>query len=224
MREKRYHFFKKVAATVGAKVVATGHTMDDQAETVIMRVIKGTTIKGLGGIMPVGTHGPLKVIRPLIEIEKSQILASLKRGRFSYCKDHTNDQMHYFRNRVRKSIIPYLERYNPRLKRSISLMAESLREDRAFIEDEKDKRKRISKNGAFISIELKDLVVQPKALQREILRDAIIKTGASVKKLTYRHWKDLDNFLRFKRRGKSLDLPGRVIIKRLDKKIVLHIR
>ncbi|MEE8359635.1 MAG: hypothetical protein V3S04_01760, partial [Candidatus Omnitrophota bacterium] len=136
----------------------------------------------------------------------------------------TNSDEKFFRNKVRIKIIPYLSRYNPRLKRSLCLMAESLREDRAFIEEEKRKIDLIRKHGRFISIKLKDIVVQPRTLQREILRDAMIRSGGSVKKLTYRHWKNMDNFLRFKRKGQSMDLPGGIVLKRDEDTITLRAR
>ncbi len=216
LRKRRYDFFKKAAKRFHANIIATGHTMDDQAETVLMRVIKGSTIKGLVGIPAVGKNGRLNVIRPLIEIEKNQILDFLNERKIPYCSDYTNLQERYFRNSVRRKILPYIARYNPRIKRTLCLMAESLREDREFIEEEKRKNKQIKKNRRYVSIKLKDLVVQPKTLQREIVRDALIETGGSgsVKKLTYRHWKDMDDFLRYKRKGQSMDLPGSITVKR----------
>jgi tRNA(Ile)-lysidine synthase len=224
LREKRYRFFKAASKAYKANILATGHTMDDQAETVLMRVIKGATIKGLVGIQPKRREGSIAVIRPLIDIEKQQILLSLKKNRISYRCDHTNNNEKFFRNTVRLKVMPYLLKYNPKLKRSLCLMSESLREDHAFIEEEKRRRELIKKNGKYVSIKLKDIVVQPKTLQREILRDAMIKSGGSVKKLTYRHWKDMDDFLKFKRKGQSIDLPGGIILKRSDDAISLRAR
>lgn len=216
LREKRYAFFKEAAKNVKACALATGHTLDDQAETVLMRVVKGATIKGLAGIPPVGSVDGMRVIRPLIELEKKEILAFLGANRIPYRIDKTNLKEDYFRNTVRNKILPYLEEYNPRIKRTLCLMAESLRDDREFIENEKQKRKRLKKSPGCVELNIKDIVVQPKSLRREILRDAVIETGANVKKLTFRHWRDMDDFLRFNRRGQSLDLPGGVIMKRSD--------
>ncbi|MDB4349359.1 tRNA lysidine(34) synthetase TilS [Omnitrophica bacterium] len=224
LREKRYRFFNETAKMVKADVLATGHTLDDQAETVLMRVIKGSTIKGLSGILPVRKSTGPCVIRPLIDIDKDEILTSLKKSKTPYRLDYTNLDEKFFRNKIRRKILPYLLRYNPRLKRSLSLMAESLREDREFIETEKCKKNFIYEGVGHVSINLKDIIIQPKSLQREILRDAMIKSGGSVKKLTYRHWKDMDNFLKFKRKGQSLDLPGGIIMKRSEKTISLGLR
>lgn len=224
LRKKRYEFFRKIASKARATVLATGHTLDDQAETILMRVIKGATIKGLIGILPIRKTNNIQIIRPLIHIEKKDILDLMKKNKFEFRTDRTNADEKYFRNVTRKKILPYLSKYNPRLKRSLSQMAESLQEDNDFIETEKAKRDLISAKGRRVSINLKDIVIQPKSLQREILRDAIIRTGASVKKLTYRHWKEMDNFIRFKRRGQSIDLPGGVIMKREEKTLSLNQR
>jgi len=224
LREKRYLFFRQSAASTGANAIATGHTLDDQAETVLMRVIRGTTIKGLVGIYPVRDDGALRVIRPLLEIEKEEITTYLGDNKIEYRVDHTNMEERYFRNAVRNRIVPYLLRYNPNLKQSLCSMAESLREDREFIETQMKKNEYLRHNHKYVSINLKDIVIQPKSLQREILRDAMIESGASVKKLTFRHWRDMDDFLRFKRKGQSLDLPGGVIMQRDDKTISLRLR
>ncbi len=212
LRLKRYEFFKEAAKKLGANTLATGHTLDDQAETVLMRVIKGATIKGLSGISPAGKHGRLKIVRPLIEIEKAEILSFLKSNGIRYRTDRTNRDEHYFRNKVRRKILPYLEQYNPRIKRSLALMAESLREDREFIEDTYIRIDSARDSAGHISIKLKDIVVQPKSLQREIMRDALTRSGANIKKLNFRHWRDLREFMKHKRAGQSIDLPGGVAV------------
>jgi len=220
LRQKRYEFFKTAAKRVRANTLATGHTLDDQAETVLMRVIQGSTIKGLGGIPPVGKNNGLKVIRPLIETEKTEILKFLDESNIPYRIDGTNLKNQYFRNRLRNRVIPYLERYNPRLKRSLFFMAESLREDREFMEQtKKSKNAPIRKNGRHVSIKLKDIVIQPRALQREILRDALLRSGANIKRLNFRHWREMSDFLKYKRSGQSLDLPGGIAVRRGRTKI-----
>ncbi|MCX5714939.1 MAG: tRNA lysidine(34) synthetase TilS, partial [Candidatus Omnitrophica bacterium] len=136
-REERYKFFNDAAKAVKADIVATGHTLDDQAETILMRIIKGASLKGVIGISPVREEGPLKIIRPLFELEKAEIERYLdERGR-EYRIDSTNSEGIYFRNVVRKDIIPYLEKYNPRLKRALCSLAEHLREDFEFINEAK---------------------------------------------------------------------------------------
>jgi len=211
LREKRYAFLKKEAKRFRQSVIATAHTLDDQAETVLMRIIKGTSLKGIVGIHPVRYDKSVRFIRPLIEIEKCEILSWLKKKALPYCIDSTNLDDSFLRNRVRNKIIPYLERVNPRLKRSLFNLSQSIEEDYRFIEDEKRKRLNLlNKRKKVIYLELKDLIMQPKALQREIIRELLIQIGGNIKKLTFRHWKEIDLFLREKAKNKKLSLPGGV--------------
>ena len=138
-------------------------------------------------------------------------MKSLKEHKIVYRIDQTNLETKFFRNTVRNRIIPYLSRYNPRLKRALVNLAENLREDKEFIESRKNKISDvIHQKGGKISLRLKDIVIQPKALQKEIARDALIKVGSNIKKLNYRHWKEIYSLIKSKPSGKSLDLPGKI--------------
>lgn len=225
-REERYGFFKDASATAKANVIATGHTLDDQAETILMRLIKGSSLKGIVGISPVRMEGGIKIIRPLFDLEKSEIEKYLDERGMAYRIDSSNTQPIYFRNVVRREIMPFLEKYNPRLKRVLSNLAEHLREDFEFIREAK---RRVKGQGSgvkegVIEIRLKDIIIQPKALQKEILRDALDKVGGEVKRLSFRHWKELEQLILHKRRGNSLDLPGDIRITRTASSLVLQKR
>lgn len=220
LREKRYLFFKRSARTVRADAIATAHTMDDQAETVIMRVIKGSSIKGLVGVHPVRFENKIKFIRPLIRFEKKELLRFLEKSKIPYCLDRTNKENAFFRNRIRNKLLPHLARYNPRIKRSLCNLAESLKEDFDFIAGEKKKRASLLKGeGPARSICLSSLLLQPKAIQKEMMRETLLLMGANVKKLTYRHWKDIEDFVTKKAKGKSLDLPDGVRVVKAENTI-----
>jgi len=223
-REARYKFFRDAADKAGASVIATGHTLDDQAETVLMRFIKGASLKGIVGISPVRADGKLSVIRPLLELEKEEIKKFLHDRDISYRTDHTNLEPIYFRNVVRQEIIPFLERFNPRLKKALFNLAEHLREDFEFIETEREKNKGLAlrtKEGEVV-VRLIDIIVQPRALQKEVLRDSLEKAGGAVKKLSFKHWKEIENLIKYKRRGNSVDLPGSIRVTRTEKSLVFH--
>ena len=211
-REVRYKFFKETAEKVDAMVIATGHTLDDQAETVLMRILKGSSLKGMAGISPVREEGALRFIRPLIELEKTEISEYLSENNIAYRTDRTNLEPIYFRNVVRGQIIPFLEKYNPRLKRSLFSLSEHLREDFEFISREKERVQKeiVRSNAHSVEISLKDIVVQPTAIQKEILRDSLEKCGGEVKKLSFRHWKEVESLLKYGRKGNSVDLPGSI--------------
>ena len=221
-REERYKFFQEAAGKSGADVLVTGHTLDDQAETVLMRFIKGAALKGIVGIAPVMEFGTLKVARPLIELEKAEIVDHLDASGIGYRVDRTNAEPVYFRNVVRSQILPFLEKYNPKLKRALFNLAEHLREDFDFIERAKASIKdgRSGSGAARVEIRLRDIAVQPGALQKEILRDLLEDAGGEVKRLSFRHWKELESLIRQKSSGNSVDLPGDIRVTRLADKMV----
>ena len=225
-REERYKFFKEAAKAVKAGVIATGHTLDDQAETILMRIIKGASLKGVVGISPVREEGSLRIIRPLFELEKAEIEKDLDSRGVEYRIDSTNAEGIYFRNVIRRDIIPYLEKYNPRLKRALCSMAEHLREDFEFINEAKSGLlgHLARSSGGSLEIKLKDLTIQPKALQKEIVRDALEKSGGEVKRLNFRHWKEMEQFIKHKRKGNSMDLPGDIRVTRTASSIVFRSR
>ena len=215
-REERYKFYKEAAGQAGANVIATGHTLDDQAETILMRLVKGASLKGVVGISPVRPEGPFRLIRPLVWTEKGAIRAYLDEHDMAYRIDSTNIQPVYFRNVVRAEIIPFLEKYNPRLKRVLCTFAEHLREDFEFIDKERSRLQPdiVRGTAGSVRIDLKDIVVQPRALQKEILRGALEKAGGEIKKLSFKHWKEMEHFIRYNRKGNSLDLPGGIRVSR----------
>ena len=224
-REERYKFFNDAAGAVKAGVIATGHTLDDQAETILMRIIKGASLKGIIGISPVRQEGSLKIIRPLFELEKAEIERYLDERGVEYRIDSTNAEPIYFRNVIRRDIIPFLEKYNPRVKRALCSLAEHLREDFEFINEAKSAVGHFAHSaGASLEIKLKDLAIQPKALQKEIVRDALDKIGGEVKRLNFRHWKEMEQFIKHKRKGSSIDLPGDIRVTRTASSLVFRSR
>jgi tRNA(Ile)-lysidine synthase len=225
LREKRYVFFEKAASAMKCRIVATAHTLDDQAETVLMRIIKGAALRGIVGIHPARVTKNIKFIRPLIEIEKKDIHLFLKNKKIPFRVDRTNSENRFLRNRIRNRVLPYLSKINPRLKRSLSNLAESLRQDFEFIEEEIKKIKPSikAKKKSLRYVLLRDILLQPKALQKEIVREAFKETGGNIKKLTFRHWRDVDSLIRKKEIGKSLDLPGRVKMRKTRDRIIFSI-
>ncbi|MDO8535548.1 MAG: tRNA lysidine(34) synthetase TilS [Candidatus Omnitrophota bacterium] len=224
-REERYKFFIYAAGAVKADVIATGHTLDDQAETILMRIIKGASLKGIIGISPVRDEGSLKVVRPLFELEKVEIERYLDQRGAAYRIDSTNAKPIYFRNVIRKDVIPYLEKYNPRVKRALCSLAEHLREDFEFINEAKSAIGNFARlKEGLLEIKLKDLAIQPRALQKEIVRDALNKIGGEVKRLNFRHWKEMEQFIKHKRCGNSIDLPGDIRVTRTASSLLFRSR
>lgn len=119
-REARYGFFKTLTGKV-----ATAHTADDNAETLLMHMIRGTGLKGLGAIAPV--NGVF--IRPMLEITRQEVLEFLDAYHLQYVTDSSNDTDAFLRNRIRHHVMPLLKQENPKLTENLSAMALRLRED-----------------------------------------------------------------------------------------------
>ena len=119
-REARYAYFQ----TVPGKI-ATAHTANDNAETVLMHMVRGSGLKGLGGISPVRDN----LIRPMLGVTRQEVLAFLAEYHIPYCNDSSNHTDAFLRNRLRHHVIPLLEQENPRLAENMSAMALRLRED-----------------------------------------------------------------------------------------------
>lgn len=124
-REARYAFF----STLSGKI-ATAHTADDNAETVLMHLIRGTGLKGLGGISPVRGN----VIRPMLTVTRQDVLAFLEEYCLTHIEDSSNETDAFLRNRIRHHVIPLLSRENPSFGENLSQMALRLRQDEEFIQ------------------------------------------------------------------------------------------
>ena len=130
----RYDFFKQIAEKTGAKKIATAHTLDDQAETVLMRVVRGTGLKGLGGIPFKRKEGSCEIIRPLLGVSKKDILAFLKKSHEPYCRDASNAASIFTRNRIRNKLLPWMEKnLNPQIKASLSDLGNICAQDRKSV-------------------------------------------------------------------------------------------
>ncbi|MBO7748650.1 tRNA lysidine(34) synthetase TilS [Paenibacillus sp. MWE-103] len=123
-RGKRYEFLLGVAHTYGASRIALAHHADDQAETVLMRILRGTGLSGLAGIPVSRFEKNVELIRPLLRKYKADILRYCESWAIPYSHDSSNGQRHYFRNAVRLDILPYLSAYNPQLPQSLVRLAE----------------------------------------------------------------------------------------------------
>lgn len=119
-RDARYRYLR----SLGGKI-ATAHTADDNAETVLMHLVRGTGLKGLGGITPVGDQ----LIRPMLTVTRQEVMDFLQEYHLGYISDSSNDTDDFLRNRLRHHVMPLLKEENPRLAQNVSAMALRLRED-----------------------------------------------------------------------------------------------
>jgi len=128
----RYNFLEQTAEKINAAKIAVAHTADDQAEEILLRLIRGTGRKGLSGMK---TMRQGRVIRPFLRTPKSRLLEYLGKNSIPFLYDSSNDENHFLRNRIRNDLLPYLAgRYNPDIRQTLLHTAEILQDEEAFLE------------------------------------------------------------------------------------------
>ncbi|MEK3884261.1 tRNA lysidine(34) synthetase TilS [Paenibacillus sp. PL2-23] len=123
-REERYRFLLETAALHGAERIALAHHADDQAETVLMRLLRGSGLTGLSGMSSIRSQKNVQLIRPLLRMNKSDLLRYCEEQAIPYCADSSNQERYYLRNTIRLDVIPYLSQFNPQLPVTLQRLAE----------------------------------------------------------------------------------------------------
>ena len=160
-RNARYAFFK----TLSGKI-ATAHTADDNAETVLMHLVRGTGLKGLGGISPINGN----VIRPMLEVSREEVLAFLQEYHLRYVNDSSNATDQFLRNRLRHHVMPLLRQENPRIGENLSAMALRLRADAAYLE---------TQTAENMTTDVEQLRKLPEALRLRVLGNLLEDWGVT---------------------------------------------
>jgi tRNA(Ile)-lysidine synthase len=187
-RELRYRFLRRCAAEAGATKIATGHTMSDQAETVLMRLMRGTGLAGLAGIAPVMAGGPCPIIRPLLAVAGPDIRGWLAAEGIPFREDASNRDRRFLRNRIRAELLPTLIReYEPRIVAHLARLAGIVREDdellHAFVRELTDEF--IRRKGREAALDLKTLPLLPPALARRVAREFLREISGSLRDVSY---------------------------------------
>ena len=170
-RRLRYEFLHRVASEIGADRVAVGHTRDDQAETFLLKLVRGAGLTGLAGIYP--QRG--EVIRPLLDVSRDQLRTFLTSRGHEWVDDETNDDVDNPRNRIRHCVLPELNRVNPAATRAIARAAGLAREDAQWL-DEVSRRRYdvlVSRGEFGLQIDVAGLLAEPAPIQRRILLTAL---------------------------------------------------
>ena len=176
-RAARYAALEACADRVGAERIAVGHTADDQAETVLMRLVQGAGVRGVAGIPPV--RG--RIIRPLIEIRRSALETELSRAGLAWVDDATNRDPKFLRNRIRHELLPLLaDSYNPDVAVSLARLASVARETVTALERtasaELDRLAAWSDGAAALRLDM--LRALPRPVAAEVLRQAAARLGS----------------------------------------------
>ena len=240
-RRARYDYFGSLVETGVCTRIAVGHTADDQAETVLAHILRGTGLAGLGGIHPVA--GP--VFRPLLNIRRAELRAYLRCKKQSWREDKTNRDTKRLRARIRKKLLPLLEKqFQPAVVEHLTTLAELAREDESFFDAMKEQRatRVVRERDGSLKLSLADLFGAPLkggfnteftksaergaakkdslAVSKRMVRHIVVQLKTHEGELGARHVDAVLELARTGRNGSSLLLPGGVEVRK-DREAVL---
>ncbi len=215
-RRLRYEFLMRVARDIGATVVGTGHTLDDQAETVLIRLLRGSGLDGLTGIPPVRRSDGVIIIRPLIETTRADVESYLKAIGAGWQEDSTNRDLAILRNRIRLVLLPALEGYNPDVRRTLARVADLLRDEAEAMDTLAAPRigETLSGDSPKVQVALEPFTWLPAALQRRALREAVRRVRGNLHAVRFVHIEGARQIVLGGQVGSWLPLPGEVRITR----------
>jgi tRNA(Ile)-lysidine synthase len=219
-REARYAFLGRTAKRVSANYVLTGHTMDDQAETVLLRLMRGSAGFGLGGMeamRPLAKNSSVKLVRPLLWARRIETEDYCRIRKTQFLSDEMNDDQTFARVRVRQQLLPLMQSFNNRVVEALSRTATQLREDGAVLfnnsgallrqavvsSDESDDENETSTPV----LDVKVLAKAPPALRRRALREWLAEARGSARRLEMVHLVAVEKLLEGNA-GRMVELPG----------------
>jgi len=216
-REARYTFYDEVATKHSANKIALGHHADDNAESMLMHLLRGTGPLGLAGIPPV--RHP-RIIRPLIDLTRKEILAFLELGGFEHMIDSSNLNTKYLRNRIRLELLPDLkEHYNPNMVSALNRLASILRDEEDFWNQEVRRTLKglvVDQRPGRLCLAAHRLSELHPALLRRLIRCAVLSLKGGLKRLGHVHVEAVTRLIAAPAPSGRLDLPRgvRVVLDR----------
>ena len=215
LRKTRYAFFEKVSKKNKAGAIAVGHNLNDQAETVLMRILRGTGLRGLGAIKFSTRRGPTAqpkrnadrplLVRPLLNVPRKEILAYLRKNKIAYRIDKTNLGTDFTRNKIRNKLIPQLEKkFNQNIQESLFKFSESAAADYDFIS--RFSKVWLTANKVLMVSSLNSL--HPSILN-EVLRQTIEKYNPNLREIESAHIEEINKILKSnKNKRQQITLKG----------------
>jgi tRNA(Ile)-lysidine synthase len=204
-REARHRFLESVVRKQGAVCAALAHHADDQAETVLLRLLRGSGATGLSGMSP---RSGWKV-RPLLDVTRSEIVEYAETRQIAFREDRSNTDRRFLRNRVRHELLPLLATYNPLISRTLGATAAILAADDEVLTARAEQRFALLAAGSEgeIFFPVAELLHEPDAVRFRLYRRAISELCGDLRSISYRHLQDVDRLLRHEAPSCSVMLP-----------------
>ncbi len=222
-RECRHAFFKEIATTLKAGKIALGHTASDQAEEVLLRLLRGTGPAGMRAMLPRTAEG---IIRPLLFATREEIFEYLQSRRLEYRDDSTNQELFCQRNRLRLQIFPLLrEAFHPEITKTLARYAELANEEESWWarQVEKSWTEALGEHAHnVVSLDLPALRKLHPALLRRVLRYGIEKVRGDLSSITALHLQALVDNIASGKPGKSIRFPGGIEALRVSERLLVR--
>ena len=213
-RNARYAFLERVRKKHNAQKIASGHNLNDQAETILMRLLRGSGPSGLTGIPPCRDGS---IIRPLIEINRSEIENYLKAKKLASVMDSSNLNTDYLRNKIRLEIMPLLEEHQPQLARLLGQTAEILRDEDGYLDriTEAWLNRNVEQSPHHtLKIPITSFVSLPVALRRRVIRNVIERVKKDLRRISWDHIEAIQRLAEAEKCQATQNLPMRLTVKR----------
>ena len=207
-REARYRKLAAIAHGCGATCVATGHTCDDQAETVLLRIIRGCGPSGLTAIMPMARIDSACVIRPMLNCTRAEVEEFVAALELPWCRDSSNGDRRFLRNRVRLEVLPLLRELNPRIDGALANLASASQEREASSFDG------VRTPEATLPVSI--VTAKPAPQRAEAIRRWLAAVRGSRRGLSRRHVLSVLSLVRGARPSRRIDLPGGAVLREYD--------
>lgn len=228
-RRARYDFLLNVAGRYEAQSVLTGHTMDDQAETVLLRLMRGSGVEGLGGIKPVRALDDEKkilLVRPLLRWARRAETEGYCRMRgIEFRTDVMNDDTHFARVRVRKQLLPLMQTFNGRVIEALSRTSGLLQQDATALQSQAQKllqEAAVESDNQPVALSINVLANAGASVRRRALRQWLTRVRGDVRRLELVHLAAVDRLVFGERGGRKAELPGGSYVERSRGQLVFH--
>ncbi|MFA5321667.1 MAG: tRNA lysidine(34) synthetase TilS, partial [Smithella sp.] len=222
-RQQRYNFLDKVTKDHRAQKIALGHNLQDQAETVLLNLLRGSGLDGLKGFLPKRDG---KIIRPLMETSRREIISFLDKAGIAYRQDSSNEKKMYLRNKVRLELIPYLkEKYNPKIEESLARMAQILRVEDEFIQKQVAEVLRspsVQLSSRRIALKIDFLHTLSPAVRWRLFKTVLEDLSPAKNGISFSHVQSLDDLTQKNKSGKKAVLPSKIEARREYDDLILE--
>lgn len=203
-RTFRYQCFEQVREVLGYDYIAVAHHRDDQAETILFQMLRGSAVRGLGGMRVVRGN----IIRPLLCISKEEILQVLQEKGIVFCEDCTNEETIYRRNKIRKEVFPLLQQVQERAVEHLAWLGEEMQEVIAYLDQQTEKyyQRIVQKEGDCLKVQESAFLAIPAVIQKELILKMLESLAGQRKDIGSVHVMQLRKLFGGET-GKKLDLP-----------------